>query len=66
MYHILLDIDSLNLNSEENLTDINDITGVLKLFFRELPDPLFTLGLYQAFIEAASKRRHLSGKERHV
>lgn len=37
------------------MSDINDITGVLKLFFRELPEPLFTHRLYHGFIEAASK-----------
>lgn len=50
-----IDIDSVNLHSDENLTDINDISGVLKLFFRELPEPLFTHELYHGFIEAARK-----------
>lgn len=36
------DVDSVNLSSPENLQDINDITGVLKLWFRELPEPLMT------------------------
>jgi hypothetical protein len=43
------------LHSDENLTDINDISGILKLFFRELPEPLLTHELYHGFIEAASK-----------
>jgi len=51
------DIDAVNLHSDENLTDINDISGVLKLFFRELPEPLFTHELYHGFIEAARKCR---------
>lgn len=51
---ICVDIENLNLHSDENLTDINDITGVLKLFFRELPNPLFTHELYHGFIDAAS------------
>jgi hypothetical protein len=35
--------------------DINTITGVLKLFFRQLPLPLITFETYSQFIEAASK-----------
>lgn len=41
--------------SEENLSDINDIAAVMKLWFRELPEPLLTWELYHGFIEAASK-----------
>lgn len=41
--------------SEEDLTDINNITGVLKLWFRELPNPLFPAETYYEFLEAASK-----------
>ena len=41
--------------SEENLSDINDISGVLKLWFREMPEPLLTWDLYHAFIEASSQ-----------
>lgn len=33
--------------------DINVITGVLKDFFRKLPEPLLTFNLNQAFMEAA-------------
>ena len=35
--------------------DINVITGALKLFFRELPDPVIPSSLYQKFIDAASE-----------
>jgi hypothetical protein len=31
--------------------DINVVTGALKLFFRELPDPLIPMSLYNRFIE---------------
>lgn len=31
------------------------VTGALKLFFRELPEPLVPYGLFDAFIEAVSK-----------
>lgn len=41
--------------SEEDLSDINNITGVLKLWFRELPNPLFPMEYYYEFLEAASK-----------
>ncbi|CAO3618993.1 unnamed protein product [Mucor hiemalis] len=41
--------------SEEDLSDINNVTGVLKLWFRELPDPLFPTASYHQFLEAASK-----------
>jgi hypothetical protein len=48
------DIEGTDLLSEENLTDINDTAAVMKLWFRELPEPLFTWELYSGFIEAAS------------
>lgn len=31
--------------------DINAVTGILKLYFRELPEPLFTEACYQNFID---------------
>lgn len=45
-----LDPEQVNL-SEEN--DINVITGLLKLYFRELKNPLFTYEYYDRVIEAA-------------
>jgi hypothetical protein len=38
---------------DDAFADINTITGALKLWFRELPDPLFTYSLYPQFMEAA-------------
>lgn len=35
--------------------DINIISGALKLFLRELPDPLIPFGLYNKFIDAGSE-----------
>ena len=35
--------------------DVNSVAGLLKQFFRDLPDPLLTRENYQSFIEAASK-----------
>lgn len=47
-------MEGVDLLSEENLSDINDISAVLKLWFREMPEPLLTWELYHGFIEAAS------------
>lgn len=35
--------------------DINAIAGTLKLYFRELPEPLLTDRLYPAFMEGIGK-----------
>lgn len=50
----LIDIDSVDLDAEEWSGDINNVASVLKLWLRELPDPLLTHSLHQGFIEAAS------------
>ena len=50
----LTDIDSVDLDAEEWSGDINNVASVLKLWLRELPDPLLTHSLHQGFIEAAS------------
>ncbi|XP_076651840.1 rho GTPase activating protein at 100F isoform X1 [Halictus rubicundus] len=42
---------SVNL-SPDNVPDINVITGVLKDYLRELPQPLFTKCLYQMMVDA--------------
>ncbi|KAG8215039.1 Rho GTPase activation protein [Butyriboletus roseoflavus] len=47
------DMESVDLDSEEWTSDINNVTSVLKLWLRELPDPLLTLNLHQGFIDAA-------------
>ena len=49
------DCRGVNLLAEEYISDINNITSVLKLWFRELPDPLFPRSTYQHFLSAASK-----------
>lgn len=36
--------------------DVHVITGALKLFFRELPEPLFPYGHFASFITAISKQ----------
>ncbi|XP_050435790.1 rho GTPase-activating protein 100F-like isoform X2 [Adelges cooleyi] len=38
--------------SPDNVPDINVITGVLKDYLRELPEPLFTRSLYQMLLDA--------------
>lgn len=45
----------MDLSTEENAADVNNITSVLKLWFRELPDPLFPQSSYQHFMNAASE-----------
>lgn len=52
-----IDSTHLNLdfrNPENFFHDVNSVAGLLKLFFRDLPDPLLTKEHYSAFIEAAS------------
>lgn len=44
--------DEVDLDSQE-WSDINIVTGCLKLYLRELPDPLVPFKLYRHFIEAA-------------
>lgn len=39
-------------SSGEELVDIHVVTSLLKLYFRELPNPLLTYSLYNAFVEA--------------
>jgi hypothetical protein len=36
--------------------DVNNVTGLLKLYFRELADPLFTDALYSQFMTAAREQ----------
>lgn len=47
------DHELVDLRSEEWVSDVNTLTGVMKLFFRELPDPLFPKEMYLDFIEAS-------------
>ncbi|GMK55519.1 hypothetical protein CspeluHIS016_0205750 [Cutaneotrichosporon spelunceum] len=49
------DIDGVDIMDEAWSSDINEVSGALKLWFRELPEPLLTYGLYHGFIEAAKK-----------
>ncbi|KAF2205100.1 RhoGAP-domain-containing protein [Delitschia confertaspora ATCC 74209] len=52
----LFDSDSSRVdfrNPEAFQHDVNSVAGLLKQFFRELPDPLLTRAFYQQFIDAA-------------
>lgn len=40
-------------NPESFRHDVNSVAGLLKQFFRELPDPLLTSNFYQKFIDAS-------------
>merc|ERR1712000_242289 len=40
-------------NPENFFHDVNSVTGLLKQFFRELPDPLLTNEHHDALVEAA-------------
>jgi hypothetical protein len=54
----LFDNDSSQVdftNPESFYHDVNSVAGLLKQFFRELPDPLFTSQYYSDFINAARK-----------
>ncbi|PQE15181.1 hypothetical protein CJF32_00007815 [Rutstroemia sp. NJR-2017a WRK4] len=42
-------------NPESFFQDVNSVAGLLKQFFRELPNPLLTVEQYPAFIEAAKQ-----------
>ncbi|KAH8107975.1 RhoGAP-domain-containing protein [Cristinia sonorae] len=46
--------DAFDLRDEEEFNDICSITSVLKNYFRQLPNPLFTFALHDKFIEAAN------------
>lgn len=43
---------------------VNDLTNVLKEYFRSLPDPLFMASLYRSFINTAKAFHNISDQER--
>ena len=47
-------------NPEAFYHDVNSVAGLLKQFFRDLPDPLLTREHYQGFIDAARKYQYSS------
>jgi hypothetical protein len=50
----LIDHDPVNFKFDHESTDVHEVTGVLKLFLREMPNPLFTYELYDSFIAATT------------
>ncbi|EPT01218.1 hypothetical protein FOMPIDRAFT_1145269 [Fomitopsis schrenkii] len=62
------DLDSVNLDADEWSSDISNVTSVLKMWLRELPDPLLTSSLHNAFLDAArndnERLRHIRLHER--
>jgi hypothetical protein len=46
---------SMNFNDIDKFNDISAITSTLKNYFRQLPNPLFTFELHEAFVTVASK-----------
>lgn len=46
-------------NPENFFHDVNSVTGLLKQFLRELPDPLLTSEHHDSFVDAASTSPHL-------
>ncbi|KAF9526110.1 GTPase activating protein [Crepidotus variabilis] len=62
------DLESVDLDSPEWSSDINNVSSVFKMWLRELPDPLFTNALHSGFIEAAKiendRLRHIRLHER--
>lgn len=48
------DLEAVDLDAPEWSGDINNVTSVLKMWLRDLPDPLLTHTLHQGFLEAAS------------
>ncbi|EHK97504.1 putative RHO GTPase-activating protein RGD1 [Glarea lozoyensis 74030] len=54
------DASSVDFRNPENFYhDVNSVAGLLKQFFRDLPDPLLTVEHYAGFIEAAIRRDSL-------
>ena len=49
----LLTADAKGVVVNQEVYNVHDVTGTMKQFFRNLPDPLLTHHLYDQFIEAA-------------
>ncbi|KAJ3502834.1 hypothetical protein NLJ89_g8709 [Agrocybe chaxingu] len=62
------DLEAVDLDAPEWSGEINNVASVLKMWLRELPDPLLTHSLHQGFIEAAKiendRLRHIRLHER--
>ncbi|XP_056007956.1 rho GTPase-activating protein 15-like isoform X30 [Ostrea edulis] len=51
-------VDQDHYNLDDECWDVHVLTGSLKLFFRELKEPLFTFGVFDRFIPALSKEKN--------
>ncbi|KAF9266777.1 RhoGAP-domain-containing protein [Marasmius fiardii PR-910] len=62
------DLDGVDLNDPEWSSDINNVASVIKMWLRELPEPLMTYSLQPGFVEAAKieneRLRHIRLHER--
>lgn len=62
------DLEATNLDADEWSSDISNVTSVLKLWLRDLPEPLLTMQLHQGFLDAAKiendRLRHIRLHER--
>ena len=53
---VIIDLEAVDLDAPEWSGDINNVASVMKMWLRELPEPLMTRSLHQGFIEGASER----------
>ncbi|ESK94826.1 gtpase activating protein [Moniliophthora roreri MCA 2997] len=62
------DLDAVDLDAPEWSGDINNVASVIKMWLRELPEPLMTYALQPGFLEAArienERLRHIRLHER--
>lgn len=52
--YVITDLEAVDLDAPEWSGDIHTVTSALKMWLRDLPDPLLTHHLHQGFIEASS------------
>lgn len=55
LFYLLFLLDNKDVSVMMSDMDVNAIAGTLKLYFRELPAPLFTDELYPNFVEGVGK-----------
>lgn len=51
----MIDLEAVDLDAPEWSGDINNVASVMKMWLRDLPEPLMTHSLHQGFIEGASE-----------
>jgi SLIT-ROBO Rho GTPase activating protein len=54
--------DPLAEMNADNASDINSVAGLLKLYLRELREPLFPIVFFDVFMEMASKHLRIISK----